>query len=378
MLSRLAIGFFLAALTLLGQQAAFPEFVPIPAGEFSMGSTEGAAWERPPHAVATPAFEISARPVSNREFQSFRPEHRSPGDESPDAPVTGVTWSDAEAYCRWLQERLGTAVVLPSEARWERAVRGGLDQQTYPWGDEYAPPASSSTSALRPNGFGVYAVAYNLWEWTSDWYAPDFFSKSPKDDPAGPASGDFRVLRGGGFRSDPASATCYSRGSARPSTASPYVTFRVMKTGAEPVKEVTRAPEPPPAPAAPSPKRTADIAAAPPPPPPASGLSVTAATFEQVGGELQIRLATTGKAAYRAFALASPDRLVLDLEGVVQRISGGSGVVAVGQGGVKQIRYSQFQPMPPITRVVIDLDRALKHQVEVADNQLLIRLGQAN
>lgn len=373
MMCRLAIGFLLAALILPGQQPDLPEFVPIPAGEFSMGSADGAAWERPPHAVTTPAFEISARPVSNREFQAFRPEHRSPADESPDAPVTGVTWSDAEAYCRWLQDRLGTGVSLPTEARWERAARGGLEQQTYPWGDQYAPAAASTGSPLRPNGFGVYAVAYNLWEWTADWYAPDYYSKSSREDPAGPASGDFRVLRGGGFRSDPASATCYSRGSARPSTSSPYVTFRVMKTGAEPAVELTRAPAPP---AAAAPKRPTDVAA--PPPPPASGLSVTAVTFEQVGGELQIRLATTGKAAYRAFAMASPFRLVVDLQGVVQQISKGSGAVPVEQGGVKQIRYSQFQLAPPVTRAVIDLDRALKHQVEASDRQLLIRLSPAN
>jgi sulfatase modifying factor 1 len=216
MLSRLAIGFILVTLTLTGQEPPLPEFVPIPAGEFSMGSAEGAAWERPPHAVETPGFEISARPVSSLEFRAFRPGHRSPGDEGPDAPVTGVTWSDAEAYCRWLQDRLGTGVALPSEARWERAARGGLDQQTYPWGAEYTPAASSSSALTsKPNGFGVYAVAYNLWEWTADWYAPDYFSESSKEDPAGPVSGDFRVLRGGGFRSDPASATCYSRGKGR-------------------------------------------------------------------------------------------------------------------------------------------------------------------
>ena len=374
MLNRLAIGFVTVTLTISGQAPAIPAFVPIAAGEFLMGSTEGAAWERPPHVVETPEFQISARPVSNLEFQAFRPEHRSPGDESPDAPVTGVTWSDAEAYCRWLQDRLGTNVALPSEARWERAARGGLDQQTYPWGDEYTPAAAS----LRPNGFGVYAVAYNLWEWTSDWYAPDYFSKSPQEDPGGPSTGDFRVLRGGGFRSDPASATCYSRGSARPSTSSPYVTFRVMKTGANPVEEPTRTPAVSAAPATPVPSRTTDIAAVPPPPPPASGLSVTAVAFEQVGGELQIRLATTGMAAFRAFAMASPDRLVVDLQGVFQQISRGSGVVPVEQGGVKQIRYSQFQLDPPVTRAVIDLDRALKHQVEASDRQLLIRLSQAN
>jgi hypothetical protein len=376
MLTRFVVGFVTVALTLSGQAPAIPEFVPIPAGEFAMGSNEGAAWERPPHPVETPGFAISVRPVSNVEFQAFRPEHRSPGDESPDAPVTGVTWSDAEAYCGWLQDRLGTPISLPSEARWERAARGGLEQQTYPWGDEYMPAGASSS--VKPNGFGVYAVAYNLWEWTSDWYAPDYFSKSSKEDPAGPSSGDFRVLRGGGFRSDPASATCYSRGSARPSTSSPYITFRVMKKTANPAPELTRAPAPPVAPSAPAPAPPTDVASAAPPPPPASGLSVTAISFEQRGGELQIRLATTGKAAYREFALASPDRLVVDLQGVLQQISYGSGSVPVGQGGVQRIRYSQFQLDPPVTRIVIDLDGALRRQVEAGDNQVLIKLGPAN
>ncbi len=394
MLSRLATGFVLAVLTLSAQQPPVPEFVPVPAGEFSMGSAEGAAWERPPHAVETPAFEISARPVSNREFQAFRPEHRSPGDESPDAPVTGVTFSDAEAYSRWLQEQLGTEIVLPSEARWERAVRGGLDQQTYPWGNASRP---ADLASFRPNGYGVYAVAYNLWEWTSDWYSSDYFSQSPREDPGGPPSGDFRVLRGGGFRSDPASATCYSRGSARPLTSSPYVTFRVMKPGSDPVQrlsEVSAAPSPAvaspapvtPPPVSPAPAVSAAPAAPPPAPspsvapalPPAAVLSVTTVSFEQVGDELQVHLTTTGKPAYRAFAMTAPDRVVVDLEGVMQKISSGSGSVPVQQSGVKQVRYSQFQPDPPVTRVVVDLDHPLEHQVEASDDHVLIRLSAAN
>lgn len=396
MLSRLATGLVFVVLTLNGQQPPVPEFVPVPAGEFSMGSAEGAAWERPAHPVETPDFAISARPVSNREFQAFRPEHRSPGDESPDAPVTGVTWDDAEEYALWLQGQLGTIIVLPSEARWERAVRGGLDQQTYPWGDEFMPASLSSSPTVQPNGFGVYAVGYNLWEWTADWYASDYYSKSPREDPTGPTLGDFRVLRGGGFRSDPASATCYSRGSARPLTSSPYITFRVMKLSADPVQRLTGTPAapppqaaspapvaPPPAvasvPAAPPPRaRPTDVAAVAPPTPPAASLSVTTISFEQVGAELQIHLAMTGRPAYRAFAMTSPDRVVVDLEGVMQRVSNGSGSVPVNQSGVKQVRYSQFQPDPPVTRVVVDLDHALKHQVEASDDHLLIRLSPAN
>jgi hypothetical protein len=66
------------------------------------------------------------------------------------------------------------------------------------------------------------------------------------------------------------------------------------------------------------------------------------------------------------------------LEGVMQKISNGSGSVPVKQSGVKQVRYSQFQPDPPVTRVVVDLDRALKHQVEASDDHILIRLSAAN
>ena len=341
-----------------------------------MGSADGAAWERPPHEIQVPTFEISARPVSNQEFQAFRPSHRSPGYESPEAPVTGITWNDAVSYTEWLQEQLGVGVTLPNEARWESAVRGGLDQQMYPWGNEFAstPVAEPGAKAApRANGYGVYAVTYNLWEWTSDWYAPDYYRSSPKDDPMGPKTGDFRVLRGGGFRSDPTSATCYSRGSARPATSSAYVTFRVMKTGRAPVVQVTEAPEPAPV------SRPTDTAAPRAPVALSTGsLNVTALNFEPSGTGLSIQLATTSQASYRAFALTGPDRLVVDVNGAVQKITKGSGNVAVGSGGVKRIRYSQFQLDPAVTRIVIDLVGPVDHQVSATASQLLVRLTPKN
>lgn len=376
MLSRLLIGCLLATAVLVAQGPVVPQFVSIPAGDFSMGSADGAAWERPPHAIQVPTFEISARPVSNQEFQSYRPSHRSPGDESPGAPVTGITWNDAIAYAEWLQEQLGVGVTLPSEARWERAVRGGLEQQMYPWGDEFASTSVAepgAKAAPRANGYGVYAVTYNLWEWTSDWYAPDYYRSSPEDDPMGPKTGDFRVLRGGGFRSDPTSATCYSRGSARPATSSAYVTFRVMKTGRAPVVQVTKAPKTAPV------SRPTDTAAprAPVALPPGS-LNVTAVNFEPAGTGLSIQLATTAQASYRAFALTGPDRLVVDINGAVQTITKGSGNVAVGSGGVNRIRYSQFQIDPAVTRIVIDLAGPVDHQVSATASQLLVRLTPKN
>lgn len=375
MCSRFIIGLLLGVALAVGQQPVVPEFVSIPAGEYSMGSTEGANWEQPAHRVQTPALEIAARPISNREFQAFRPSHRSAGDQSPNAPVTGVTWNDAMAYSEWLQGQLGAGIALPTEARWERAVRGDLDQQTYPWGNEFnvnSVAAPGAKAAPRANPFGMYAITYNLWEWAADWYAPDYYGSSPEHDPQGPTSGEFRVLRGGGFRSDPASATCYSRGSARPATSSAYVTFRVMKTGRAPIVQVTEAPKPT------APVQPTDTVAAHPPTPLTGGLNVTAIEFGQSGTGLEIRLATSAQAAYRSFALVGPDRLVVDIDGAVQRITKGSGTVAVGMGGVNRIRYAQFQLDPPITRVVVDLTGPVGHQIETTDTQILLRLSPKN
>ena len=112
-----------------GAREAAPELASVPAGEFSMGSDLGGSWEKPVHKVRTPAFEIGVRPVSNAEYRRFRSDHQSPGDNAAAAPVTGVSWQDAQAYCEWLSQALGAAFALPSEARWERAMRGGLEQK---------------------------------------------------------------------------------------------------------------------------------------------------------------------------------------------------------------------------------------------------------
>ena len=342
-----------------------PVMVSVPPGEAEIGSDLGASWERPAHRVQTPGFEIAARPVSNAEMAAFRPGHSSPGDPAGHAPVTGVSWQDAADYCVWLSERTGLDYQLPPEAWWERAARGSLKRATYPWGDR----ALAAGEPTPPNDFGVHAVGFNLWEWMADWYSPNYFSVSPALDPRGPDSGVYRVLRGGGYRNDPESATVFNRGSARPDTRSDSITFRVARLVA---------------PAAPAPPVvTRDSSAPPAPRPPADRApieTIAGATpvgtpaVEVQGDTAVVKLATAGKVSFRTMTLSGPDRFVVTIPDgdLVDHRSGGQ--TPVGRNGVKAVRYSQFQLDPPAVRVVIDLDGPLAATVEAEETEIRVLL----
>jgi formylglycine-generating enzyme required for sulfatase activity len=194
----------------------------IPAGDFRMGTVNSDVNTQPQHTVYLDAFYIDLTEVTNYQYAQCVQSGvcKQPLDESSasrplyygnpefnDYPVIYVTWEMASDYCEWRNAR------LPTEAEWEKAARGGSENKSYPWGDQDADCSianflskdgfcigdTTRVASYPPNGYGLFDMAGNLWEWVADCYRSDYYRNSPDANPQGPSCTDERVLRGGSW-----------------------------------------------------------------------------------------------------------------------------------------------------------------------------------
>ena len=179
--------------------------VRLPGGTFRMGSRKE---EEPVHDVTLNPFWIGQFEVTNAEFDLFWKRARFPESLANNQPAVRVSWANARKYCEWLSKKEGRRYRLPTEAEWEYAARGGLDQMEYPWGTQsvdgravFNQTTTNSVGSFPPNNFGLYDMAGNINEWVSDWFSEDYYLNSPKLNPKGPPKPkppkDFNILRGG-------------------------------------------------------------------------------------------------------------------------------------------------------------------------------------
>ena len=222
------------------------DMVLIAEGWFWMGSDHHYRWESPRHRVWLDAFEIGRYAVRRSEYGRFLSETaypepagwRDPSFDDPDQPIVGVSWFAAIAYCEWLSKSVSETFRLPTEAQWEKACRGGLEDADYAWGNE--PPnqvkyfqgewtGPKRVGECHSNGYGLFNIGDNVHEWCMDWYAENYYAVSPNTNPAGPQTGTRRVSRGGSWRHQIKASRAAHRSSLPPPYAYTDYGFRICR-----------------------------------------------------------------------------------------------------------------------------------------------------
>ncbi len=236
-----------------GEEPIQEEMVGISAGPFIRGTNDGGFDEQPQRTIFLDAFSIDRYEVTNHQYQQFvvATGHRKPGLPSRYAksgskvrgvnqPVVYVSWEDAAAYCRWRGKR------LPTEAEWEKAMRG-VDGRLWPWGNSEQPNGANwarvqdghevsarvGTFVTDRSPYGVMDGAGNVIEWVDDWYHETYYKDSSERNPVSPEHGTYRVLRGGGYTTTGLDIRITSRSKMMPDFRDETIGFRCANSNGE-------------------------------------------------------------------------------------------------------------------------------------------------
>ncbi len=291
--------------TLRGADSLFDKMVAVRGGTFEMGDHFDSwdADEKPVHVVQVDSFLMSATEITNRQYCEFLNGMKLAGkievrngvvhgaeDDKPycnvrgrsawaritpsgrkfvvveqkaDHPVVEVSWYGAAAYCNWLSEKEALRACydqktwecdftadgyrLPTEAEWEYAARGGLEDKRYPWGNDEDPtranwwgsgddyeaggyPRTTPVRYYHCNGFDLYGMAGNAAEWCNDWYSLVYYKSTIAINPRGPEQGSSKVTRGGSWILNPGRSRCSNRNFNFPERREQGLGFRIART----------------------------------------------------------------------------------------------------------------------------------------------------
>ena len=222
----------------------FPVMVKVKGGSFQMGNNRGSSAERPVHTVLVNDFSISKYEITQKQWREIM--GRNPKSLKfkgcDQCPVENVTWKEIQVFLKRLSARMGQTYRLPTEAEWEYAARGGDEDQDYSsfsssnileevaWYSENSSFKTHPVGQKKPNELGLYDMIGNVAEWCNDRFSTDYYQHSPADNPVGPHSGEYRVVRGGSWCDLPHFTMTTSRKGGLPNKRDYSCGFRVCRS----------------------------------------------------------------------------------------------------------------------------------------------------
>ena len=214
------------------------EFVYIEEACFQMGDNSGvgAEDEQPGHEVCLDSFGMSKYEVTQGQWQKIMGSNPSKFTKGEDYPVEQVSWFDTQDFMRKLNTHHRSNFRLPTEAEWEYGACGGNSAQKYAggnnleilgWYNDNSQDSTHPVGTKEANDFGLFDMSGNVWEWCSDWYGADYYQNSLRDNPIGPSSGSFKVIRDGCWNGSAWLSRCTNRNGFKPAYSLDNLGFRV-------------------------------------------------------------------------------------------------------------------------------------------------------